>query len=97
MVLEKPKVLIGCQDGKVETFSDSANEEIGIGTLYALPPTEVDHFGSPLVIAGCDFQIREGPQGVAQGIVLSLFADAGEDFLSDGADDLGARFVYQFT
>lgn len=37
MGLEKPKVLIGCQDGKVEMLSDGANEEIGIGTLYALP------------------------------------------------------------
>jgi len=91
--LEMSEILVSGEDGEIKTFSHGTDQEIGIGTLDAFTPTEVEHLCRPFKISGYDFQIGEGAQGVAQHIELSLFANAGEDFLSNQPDHLNAGFV----
>ena len=86
---EVPEIPVRCEDDQIAPDSHGANEEVGVRALDALGPAEVEKIRGRHVILRQKRKIGESREVSFQTRELRPIPHPGENFLPDGADDLG--------
>jgi hypothetical protein len=84
------KIGIGGEDRQADPVSDRANEKIHTAPCYAIGPASVEEPCSHLIVGPMDGDVVEVGQPLAKPLEVALKANAGENFLTDRANEMGS-------
>ena len=92
---ESVKILVGRVHGNLMARGNRTDQEVGVGALDSLGPAAMEERGCCDVVVRGDEQIGECRQMLLQRAKLCVIFDAGEQFLTNGSDDLDATVTNQ--
>jgi hypothetical protein len=91
------EIAVGAQDGKAVVLASRAEQEIGVRSLDAVPPADVEELCRPLMILSPQREIWEGGEVLFQILEVGDLPDSREDLLPDGTDDANPGLPDQFS
>lgn len=78
------EVTVDCENGKIETSGDCANQKVSVRALNSRALTDVEVPGGRLEVRAYHPHQAERGEDASRELKLRLAADAGEDFLRHG-------------
>ena len=91
------EVTVRCEDLPTARMGHRANQKINRRSRNATSSALIAHPGCVFVVFRLQRGIFKRPQTVSKPVELLVLADAGEQFLADGPDHLGAPFANQIS